>query len=56
MATLRPYRTADAAELLALFKDTIRRVNSRDYSPEQIAAWASEEIDLVEWTLSLIHI
>jgi hypothetical protein len=36
--TLRPYRPDDAPALLALFKDTIRRVNIRDYSPEQI--WA----------------
>ena len=35
--------------LLALFRDTIRRVNSRDYSPSQIAAWASEEIDTAVW-------
>ena len=32
MATLRPYRPNDAPALLALFRDTIRRVNSRDYS------------------------
>lgn len=47
---VRPYRDADASELLSLFKDTIRRVNSRDYSPEQIAAWASDENDVKAWT------
>ncbi len=35
---LRPYRPGDAPALLALFKDTIRRVNARDYDPGQIAA------------------
>jgi len=35
--------------LLALFRDTIRRVNSRDYSPNQIAAWSSDDIDPVRW-------
>jgi putative acetyltransferase len=49
MVTLRPYRSADALALLALFRDTIRRVNNRDYSPPQIAAWASDEIDPAEW-------
>ncbi len=34
---------------LALFRDTIRQVNSRDYSPEQIRAWASDDIDPVAW-------
>jgi putative acetyltransferase len=49
MATLRAYRPEDAPALLALFRDTIRRVNSRDYSPEQVAAWASDDIDPVGW-------
>jgi len=30
--SLRPYRPDDSPALLALFRDTIRRVNSRDYS------------------------
>lgn len=47
---VRLYQDADAPELLALFKETVRRVNSRDYSPVQIAAWASDEIDLTAWT------
>ena len=47
--TLRPFRQDDAPALLALHRDTIRRVNSRDYSPEQIAAWASDDIDPADW-------
>lgn len=47
--TLRPYRPEDAPALLRLFKDTIRRVNSRDYAPGQVAAWASDEIDAEAW-------
>ena len=49
MVTLRPYQPDDAPALLALFRDTIRRVNSRDYSPMQIAAWASDDIDARSW-------
>jgi putative acetyltransferase len=49
VVTLRPYRPDDAPALLALFRDTIRRVNSRDYSPAQVAAWASDDIDTVAW-------
>lgn len=49
MVTLRPYQPEDAPALLALFRDTIRRVNSRDYTPEQIDAWASDEIDPAGW-------
>lgn len=47
--TLRPYRPEDAPALLRLFKDTIRRVNSRDYAPDQVTAWSSDEIDADAW-------
>lgn len=47
--TLRPYEPVDAPALLALFRDAIRRVNSRDYNPEQIAAWASNDINPIAW-------
>jgi putative acetyltransferase len=49
MVKLRPFRPDDAPVLLTLFRDTIRRVNCRDYSPDQIAAWASDDIDPDEW-------
>lgn len=49
MITLRAYQPDDASSLLELFKDTIRRVNSQHYSPEQIRAWASDNIDLAVW-------
>ena len=49
MVTLRLYRPDDAPALLALFRDTVRSVNSRDYSPVQVAAWASDDIDMIRW-------
>lgn len=49
MTTLRLYRPDDAPALLALFRDTIRRVNCRDYSPAQVAAWAADDIDTGVW-------
>jgi putative acetyltransferase len=49
MISLRPYRPDDAPGLLTLFRDTIRRVNARDYSPDQIRAWASDDIDPDAW-------
>ena len=54
MVTLRPYHPDDSPALLALFRDTIRRVNSRDYSPEQIRAWASDEIDIAHWAARFV--
>lgn len=49
MLTIRSYKSDDAAELLALFRHTVREINSVDYNPVQIGAWASEEIDIHEW-------
>ena len=49
MVTLRTYKPEDAPALLALFRDTIRRVNVRDYGPDQIRAWASDDIDPTQW-------
>jgi putative acetyltransferase len=49
VVTLRSYRPDDAPALLALFRDTVHRVNSRDYSPAQVAAWASDDIDTTRW-------
>lgn len=49
MVTLRQYRPDDAPMLLALFRNTIRRVNCWDYSPAQVAAWASDDIDEEAW-------
>jgi len=49
MPFVRPCRPADAPALLALFRDTIRRVNAPDYSPAQVRAWASDDIDPAAW-------
>ena len=37
---IRPYEEKDIPEISRLYFNTIRRVNARDYSPEQIRAWA----------------
>ena len=50
MITIRPFHADDAPQLLQLFRQTVREVNAADYSPAQIAAWASDKIDLAPWT------
>lgn len=47
--TIRAYTDSDALPSLELYLDTIRRINQRDYSPTQIAAWASSEITVEDW-------
>ena len=46
---IRRYRPSDLAGMIALFRDTVRRVNGRDYSQQQVMAWAPDEIDARKW-------
>ncbi|TWU25185.1 putative N-acetyltransferase YafP [Novipirellula galeiformis] len=47
--SIRAFVSSDSDECLHLFRDTIHRVNLRDYSPEQINAWAPPDVDLLTW-------
>lgn len=49
---LRKYRSADCETLAKLFYDTVHNVNIRDYSAEQVSAWANGNIDLAAWDKS----
>ena len=49
---LRPYAPADCAAMAELFYNTVHTVNARDYTPEQLCAWATGEVDLAEWDRS----
>lgn len=46
---VRPYEIKDTEEIVNLFRNTVRNVNIRDYSPEQVRMWAPDEIDLSKW-------
>lgn len=43
---IRRYRGPDLEEMIQLFRQTIRQVNIQDYTPEQVSAWAQENVDL----------
>ena len=48
---LRANRDADARVTLGVFRRAIQQTAGRDYSAEQVAVWASHDIDaLDEWT------
>ena len=47
--TIREYRSSDLREIVELFYDTVHTVNARDYTPEQLNAWADGRVDLAEW-------
>lgn len=52
--TIRSYYPGDNAGLARLFYDTVHRVNAADYSPEQLDARASGDVDLDEWNRSFL--
>ena len=47
---LREFTPADSDACLTLFREAVHRVNCRDYSPDQIDAWAPVDIDREQWT------
>ena len=49
---LRKYTETDCATLAQLFYDTIHTVNARDYSREQLDAWATNRVNLEAWNES----
>jgi putative acetyltransferase len=46
---IRTFQPGDEAVLWRLFFDTIRGVNIRDYTYEQVCAWAPDEHDPERW-------
>lgn len=45
----RKYRTSDCGETAALFRNTVHTINVKDYTREQLDAWAPETMDLEQW-------
>ena len=50
---IREYRPADCKELAELFYHTVHIVNAKDYTKEQLNVWATGEVDLEKWNISL---
>lgn len=47
---VRKFQIGDEAGLFEVFHSAIHQVASRDYSPEQIEAWAPADLDREVWT------
>jgi putative acetyltransferase len=50
---VRPYAAVYLDALVALFRNSVRMVARRDYSLEQVLAWAPDDIDREAWVLRL---
>lgn len=53
--TIRRYRAQDCRRLTELFYDTVHTVNARDYTPRQLDAWATGQVNLAAWDRSLLE-
>ena len=52
---LRKYQSEDCKELTELFYHTVHTVNAKDYTKEQLDAWATGQVDLAQWNHSLLE-
>lgn len=50
---IRKFQSEDTLKTVALFRETVKRINSRDYSPNQIKAWAPDNMDVEMWRFRL---
>ena len=50
---IREYQKSDCKELTELFYDTVHTVNAKDYTKEQLDAWATGQVDMKKWDQSL---
>lgn len=49
---IRNYESTDCKELAELFYNTVHTINAKDYTKEQLDAWASGQVDLEKWDQS----
>lgn len=52
---LRRYWASGCDKMAELFYQTVHCVNARDYTKEQLNAWASGTVDLEEWNRSFLR-
>lgn len=52
---IRKYKSSDCEYLAELFFQTVHAVNSKDYTIEQLNAWASGNINIGEWDKSFLE-
>lgn len=51
---IRHYKASDRNALAQLFYDTVHEINKRDYTREQLDAWATGRVDLEKWNQSFL--
>ena len=52
---IRKYKSSDCDEITQLFYNTVHKINAKDYTKEQLNAWANGKIDLEKWDKSFLE-
>lgn len=52
---IRKYQAEDVFTLAKLFYDTVHTINAKDYTLEQLNAWATGNVDLDRWNQSFLE-
>lgn len=50
---IRRYERCDLEKITMIFQNTVHKVNIKDYTPEQVDAWAPDFIDKEKWNKTL---
>lgn len=53
MTTIRPARASDAPAMATLYRRSVEGLGARDYSPEQVRAWAGQGPDAARFAAKL---
>lgn len=53
--TIRRYQKSDCISLAELFYNTVHTINAKDYTTEQLNAWADGILNLEEWNKSFLE-
>ncbi len=52
--SIRRYESRDCSEIMKLFYDTVHGINSKDYTDDELKAWAPENLDSSLWDESFL--
>lgn len=52
---IRQYKSSDLWQIARLFYETVHTINIKDYTKQQLNAWATGNINLEEWDSSFLR-
>lgn len=52
---IRCYQNTDCSQIADLFDQTVHTINTKDYTSDQLNAWADGHVDLAKWNESFLE-